>query len=67
LAQRVCSEIHTGDSIALIVAKSKDMGLRIKNRSAKIIISEGFAFGRYFCDIEHENGKATKKKFILLD
>lgn len=65
--EELCSEIHTGDSIEIITAKSKDMALNIKSRSAKIIIWEGFAFGRYFCDIELENGKATKKKFFFLD
>jgi len=63
--EKLCSEIHTGDSIEVIAAKSKDRGLKIKNRSVKIIIWDGFAFGRYFCGIEYE--KAIRKKFFFLD
>ncbi len=53
--------------------RAKDYGLKVKTlkgsdtQPATIIVWEGWVFARWFCEIEHLNGKVIHKEAFFLD
>ncbi len=68
-----CMEIAIGMPIHGLEEKAKERSLRVRkikangSRQARMTVWEGWAFARWFCDIEHTNGKVVSKKTIFLD
>jgi hypothetical protein len=72
-----CDSVTVGTSVDELERKAKDSWLEIRKISAmtiegqpspaKLLIWEGFAFGRWFCEISHANGKAGSKRIVELD
>ena len=68
-----CMEVAIGMPIHGLEEKAKERSLKIikfkANGSdpAKMTVWEGWAFARWFCDIEHTNGKVVSKKTVSLD
>jgi hypothetical protein len=67
------SRISIGMTVQGLEQRAKDYGLKVKtfkgndSQPAKIIVWEGWAFARWFCEIEHLNGKVIHKKVFFLD
>jgi hypothetical protein len=65
--------ISIGMTVQGLEQRAKDYGLKVKtfkgndSQPAKIIVWEGWAFARWFCEIEHLNGKVIHKKVFFLD
>lgn len=55
------------------VGKANEMGLKFRrtagssDQSGSIQVWGGFAFGRWFCDVDYVDGKATEKRVTSLD
>ena len=74
---KFCSEINPGDPVKGLAAKAENFGLKFRNRPsykqgkevypAKILAWEGWAFSRYYCDIEHDQKLVLKKMETYLD
>jgi len=53
--------------------RAKDFGLKVimskenDTQRAKIIVWDGWVFARWFCEIEHVNGKVVNKETFFLD
>jgi hypothetical protein len=68
-----CSHISIGMRVQGLEQRAKDYGLKVKtfkgsdSQSPRIIVWEGWAFARWFCEIEHSNGKVVHKKAFSLD
>ncbi len=68
-----CMEVAIGMPIHGLEDKAKERSLKVikfeANGSdpAKIIVWGGWAFARWFCNIEHTNGKVVSKNNISLD
>ena len=68
-----CSHISIGISIQGLEQRAKDYGLNVKtfkgsdSQAPKILVWEGWAFARWFCEIEHLNGKVVHKETFSLD
>ena len=72
-----CNDVAVGTSIEELERRAKDSWLEIRKLPAttiegkpslpKLLVWEGFAFGRWFCEISHTNGKADSKRVIDLD
>ncbi len=68
-----CMEVAIGTPIYGLEEKAMEGSLEVisfeANGSvpAKITVWGGWAFARWFCDIEHTNGKVVGKKTISLD
>ena len=67
------SRISIGMTVQGLEQRAKDYGLKVKtfkgndSQPAKIIVWEGWAFARWFCEIEHLNGKVIHKEVFFLD
>jgi hypothetical protein len=67
------SRISIGMTVQGLEQRAKDYGLKVKtfkgndSQPAKIIVWEGWAFARWFCGIEHLNGKVIHKEVFFLD
>lgn len=72
-----CDGVAVGASVEELERRAKDAWLEIKKLPAmtfdgkpvpaKLLVWEGFAFGRWFCEIDHTNGKADAKRLSELD
>jgi hypothetical protein len=68
-----CMEVAIGMPILGLEEKAKERSLKILkfeangSRPARMTVWEGWAFARWFCEIEHANGKVVSKKTALLD
>jgi hypothetical protein len=72
-----CNEVAMGTSVDELERKANDSWLKIRKISAmtiegrsspaKLLVWEGFAFGRWFCEISHVNGKAGSTRIVELD
>jgi len=72
-----CNDVVVGASVDELERKAKDFWLEIrtvpamtiegKPSPARLLAWEGFAFGRWFCEISHTNGKVDSKRLIDLD
>jgi len=72
-----CNDVVVGASVDELERKAKDFWLEIRTvpamtiegklSPAKLLAWEGFAFGRWFCEISHVNGKAESKRVVELD
>jgi hypothetical protein len=72
-----CNDVVAGTSVDELERKAKDAWLEIKKLPAstlegkpvpaKLLVWEGFAFGRWFCEIDHTDGKADAKRVSELD
>jgi hypothetical protein len=62
-----------GLPVAGLEHKAKEMHLKYRRMTdsndtdGRFHVWEGFAFGRWFCDVEYKDGKATNKKVAFLD
>ena len=67
------SRISIGMTVQGLEQRAKDYGLKVKtfkgndSQPAKIIVWEGWAFARWFCEIEHLNRKVIHKEVFFLD
>jgi hypothetical protein len=74
---KFCSEINPGDPVNNLKAKAENFSLKFrtmvpykkgeKTYPSKIIVWEGWAFSRYFCDIEHDQKLVIKSSVTHLD
>ena len=72
-----CNDVVIGTSVDELERKAKDSWLEIrkvpamtiegKPSPAKLLIWEGFAFGRWFCEISHAAGKVESTRIVQLD
>jgi hypothetical protein len=68
-----CMEVAIGMPIHGLEEKAKERGLKVfkfeanGSRPAIMTVWEGWAFARWFCEIEHTNGKVVSKKNVFLD
>ncbi|UCE74235.1 MAG: hypothetical protein JSV56_00640 [Methanomassiliicoccales archaeon] len=68
-----CSRIAAGRIVQGLEQRAKDFGLKVKmfkgndTQRAKIIVWDGWVFARWFCEIEHVNGKVVNKETFFLD
>ena len=72
-----CNDVAIGASVEELQRTAEDRGLKIRTMPAmtlegrpypaKLLAWEGFAFGRWFCEISHTNGKADSKRVVDLD
>ncbi len=68
-----CMEVAIGMPIYGLEEKAMEASLEVisdeanGSHPAKIIVWGGWAFARWFCDIEHTNGKVVGKKTFSLD
>jgi hypothetical protein len=68
-----CMEVAIGMPIYGLEEKAMEGSLEVisdeanGSEPAKIIVWGGWAFARWFCNIEHTNGKVVGKKTIFLD
>lgn len=65
--------VVVGMPVAGLDRKASEMGLKFRrtagsnDQSGSIQVWEGFAFGRWFCNVDYLNGKATEKRVTSLD
>ncbi len=74
---KFCSEINIGDPVKGLKAKAEKFGLKLRDRPsykkdkkvypAKVLVWEGWAYARYFCDIEHDGKSVIASKETFLD
>jgi len=74
-----CAHAVVGGPIDGLADYAKGLGLEVrslpagwdgdpKNPSeARIVAWEGFSFGRWFCDLDHTDGKIIRKQISYLD
>lgn len=68
-----CAQVSVNGPVQDLEAQAKRMGLRVLSRPASkgepamILVWEGFAFARQFCEIQHANGVVLKKETTSLD
>jgi hypothetical protein len=68
-----CSRIAVGMTVQGLEERARDFGLNIRmsegndTQGARIIVWDGWAFARWFCEIECVNGKVVKKGTFFLD
>jgi len=72
-----CNDVVVGASLEELERKAKDSWLEIrkvqamtiegKPSPAKLLAWKGFAFGRWFCEISHADGKVESKRIVQLD
>ncbi|HBA89755.1 MAG TPA: hypothetical protein DCZ75_17735 [Geobacter sp.] len=66
-------QVVIGMPVAGLDEKASEMGLKFRrttgssNQSGSIQVWQGFAFGRWFCTVEYQDGKATGKRVTSLD
>ena len=65
---QVCSEIQVGVSTTEVFAKAKEFNLRLiesrpEGKKIKFITIHGGAFGRYVCEIQHDDSHVIKSVF----
>lgn len=71
--ENFCSHISIGMAVQGLEGKAKDYGLKvivhngIDSHPAEIIVWEGWAYARWFCEIEISNGKVVHKGVFFLD
>ena len=76
--KRFCAQVHQGDALDTVVTRSKEYWLGTlgpfakrevdgKTVPATLIVWEGWVFDRWFCDVEHEDGKVTGTRVSHLD
>lgn len=62
-----------GMPVAGLETKAKELKLKYRQvtvgtaKNGRLIVWEGFAFARWFCDVEYRDGKAANKKVTFLD
>lgn len=78
-AESLCAEAVIGGPVEGLEAKARDLGLRVISQPAgwytdpknpppaRISAWEGWIFARWFCDIEHADGKVIQKHTFYLD
>lgn len=65
--------VVVGMPVAGLDEKASEMGLKFRrpagssDQSGSIQVWEGFGFGRWFCNVEYQHGKATEKRVTSLD
>ena len=65
--------VVVGMPVAGLDRKASEMGLKFRRtagssgQSGSIQVWEGFAFGRWFCNVDYLDGKATGKRVTSLD
>ena len=70
---KFCSHVSIGMTVQGLAERAKDYALKVKiiegsdSHPAKIIVWEGWAFARWFCEIEYSKEKVIKKEVIFLD
>ncbi len=68
-----CAQVAIDMPVQGLEARAEELGLKVKlfkavgSRPSKIIVWEGWAFARWFCEIEHVNGKVVSKESFFLD
>ncbi|MFC1840837.1 hypothetical protein ACFL1N_14760 [Thermodesulfobacteriota bacterium] len=68
-----CSRISIGMTVQGLEQRAKDYGLKVRisngsdSQNPKILVWEGWVFARWFCVIEHSNGKVVNKEAFSLD
>jgi len=68
-----CSQVTIGMSVQGLEVKAKKLGLNVLrfkadgSRSAKITAWEGWTFARWYCVIEHTDGKVVGKENYFID
>lgn len=68
-----CMEVAIGMPIHGLEENAKERSLKALkfkakgSRPAKMKVWKGWAFARWFCEIEYTNGKVVSKKTIFLD
>ncbi|MCK4820083.1 hypothetical protein KA005_30235 [bacterium] len=68
-----CAQAAIGMPVQGLEAKAEELGLKILlfkadgSRPARITVWKGWAFARWFCEIEHANGKVVRKETYFLD
>lgn len=68
-----CSRIAVGMTVQGLEERARDFGLKVRvfkghdTRRTKIIVWDGWVFARWFCEIEHVNGKVVNKDTFFLD
>lgn len=65
--------VVVGMPVAGLDEKAGKMGLKSRrtlgssDQNGSLQVWEGFAFGRWFCDIDYRDGKTTNKRVTFLD
>lgn len=68
-----CAQVTIGMSVHGLEAKAKKLGLKVSrfkangSRLTKLTAWEGWAFARWFCVIDHTDGKVVSKETYFLD
>jgi len=72
-----CDAVVVGAPIAGLDARARDMSLQVMSiapntpgaphKEGKILVWEGFAFARHFCEIDHDGSVVTGKHTSALD
>jgi len=73
--QRFCDSVRPGDQVAGLEDRARKLGLRtLMGRASAdgqlppgLLTWEGWAFARYFCNVEHDNSRVTKRERYFLD
>lgn len=66
-------QVVTGMPLPALEAKAREMHLNYRPMTGntpgegKVVVWEGFAFGRWFCNVEYREGKVTGKRITPLD
>jgi len=68
-----CAQVAIGMPVQGLEGKAKGLGLKVKvfkpagSRPARMVVWGGWAFARWFCEVEHVNGKVVSKEISFLD
>jgi len=71
--QAFSQQVVIGMPVAGLDVKAVEMGLKFRrladsnDRNGSFQVWQGFAFGRWFCDVEYRDGKTTNKRVTFLD
>ena len=71
--QTYCSQVTIGMHIDGLEEKARELRLEVRSSEARgsdparIMVWQGWAFARWFCKVEHINGKVVHKSSFFLD
>jgi hypothetical protein len=71
--QTYCSQVTVGMAVDGLEKKARELGLEVISQEAtgsgpaRIMVWEGWAFARWFCTVDHIDGKVAHKSSAFLD
>ena len=71
--QGFCDSLEKGAPVEGLQKRAEEMWLRVEDyparedSRAKLLVFEGWAFSRIFCEVEHEGGFVVGKDLITMD